>query len=375
MAAALDGILVLALEQAVAAPLCTVRLADAGARVIKVERPVGETARHYDYVVDGTCTYFAWLNRGKESAVLDLKGADDMALFRRMLSRADVLVQNLVPGAMDRMGLDNATLRRDFPQLISVAVQGYGRDTDYADMKAYDLLVQAESGLCAITGTPQEPAKAGVPVADVATGGCAHAAVLEALIERGRTGTGQCIEVAMFDALADWMTVPFLHYEHAGTETARHGMSHATVYPYRPYACRDGSVIIAVQNNDQWERLCLKVFDRPDLHAHPDFASNAQRIANRTAVDNALAPLFARMTVAETIAACDAGGIAWSRYREARELGAHPALRRVEVTLENGNTVSLPRPSGRGTDFAPGALPRLGEHTQSIRQEFRDKSS
>ena len=375
MAAALDGILVLTLEQAVAAPLCTVRLADAGARVIKIERPVGETARHYDYVVDGTCTYFAWLNRGKESAILDLKAADDMALFRRMLSRADVLVQNLVPGAMDRMGFDHASLRRDFPRLISVNIQGYGGDTSYAHMKAYDLLVQAESGLCAVTGTPQEPAKAGVPVADVATGGCAHAAVLEALIERGRTGTGKCIEVAMFDALADWMTVPFLHYEHAGMETARYGMSHATVYPYRPYTCRDGSVIIAVQNNDQWERLCLGVFDRPDLCAHPDFATNAQRIANREKVDAALAPLFAQMTVDETITACDAGGVAWSRYREARELGKHPALRRVDVTLENGGTVSLPRPSGRGSDFAPGRLPGLGEHTEKIRREFKDAPS
>ena len=370
MTGALDGILVLTLEQAVAAPLCTVRLADAGARVIKIERPAGETARHYDYVVDGTCTYFAWLNRGKESAVLDLKAADDMALFRRMLAKADVLVQNLVPGAMDRLGLSNAKLRRDFPRLISVAVQGYGSDTDYAHMKAYDLLVQAESGLCAITGTPEEPAKAGVPVADVATGGNAHAAVLEALIGRERTGTGQCIEVSMFDSLADWMTVPFLHHEHAGTETARYGMSHATVYPYRPYACRDGAIIIAVQNNDQWSRLCLRVFDKPDLHQRPEFATNAQRIENRSAVDAVIAPLFAPLTVAEAIQACETGGIAWSNFREARELGTHPALRRVSVPLDNGGSVSLPRPAGRDEAFEPGPLPALGQHTDAIRKEF-----
>lgn len=370
MTRALEGVLVLALEQAVAAPLCTVRLADAGARVIKIERPEGETARHYDYVVDGTCTYFAWLNRGKESAVLDLKDSRDMALFHRMLAKADVLVQNLAPGALDRLGLGDAVIRRDFPRLITVSIKGYGSDTDYAQMKAYDLLVQAESGLCAITGTPQEPAKAGVPVADVATGGAAHAAVLEALIERARTGSGKCIEVAMFDTLADWMAVPFLHYEHGGTETERHGMSHATVYPYRPYDCRDGAVLIAVQNNTQWERLCTKVFDRPDLCSHPRFASNAQRIAHRAEVDREIAPLFAELTVAETIAACEAGGIAWSKFREARELGSHPALRRVEVPTENGGAVSLPRPAGRDIGFIAGPLPGLGAHTDAVRKEF-----
>ena len=370
MSGALDGVLVLALEQAVAAPLCTVRLADAGARVIKIERPEGETARHYDYGVGGTCTYFAWLNRGKESAVLDLKAANDLALFKRMLARADVLVQNLAPGAMDRLGLGDDLLRRDFPQLIAVSILGYGRDTDYARMKAYDLLVQAESGLCAVTGTPESPAKAGVPIADVATGGNAHAAVLEALIARGRSGQGQCIEVSMFDGLADWMTVPFLHHEHMNQPTMRHGMSHATVYPYRPYDCRDGAVIIAVQNNDQWRRLCLRVFDRPDLHQHPDFATNAQRIAHRAEVDAALAPLFDELTVAEAVTRCEAGGIAWSRYREAAELNSHPALRRAPVTLESGETVTIPRPAGRGADFRGGRLPALGEHTDKIRAEF-----
>ena len=367
---ALDGVLVVALEQAVAAPLCTVRLADAGARVIKIERAEGETARHYDYAVHGTCTYFAWLNRGKESAVLDLKTAEDMALFRRLLSQADVLVQNLVPGAMDRMGLGDDALRQDFPQLIAVSILGYGRDTPYAQMKAYDLLVQAESGVCAVTGPPDAPSKVGVPVADLATGSHAHAAVLEALIQRGRTGDGQCIEVSMFDGLADWMTVPFLHAEYSGQETQRHGMAHATVYPYRPYECRDGAILIAVQNNDQWARLCLNVFDEPSLHARSDLATNAQRIANRTDVDAALIPLFSDLTTAEAIARCEAGGIAWSRYREARALNDHPALRRVPVRLETGETVTIPRPAGRDGAFAPGSLPALGAHTQKLREEF-----
>jgi len=240
----LSGLLVVALEQAVAAPLCTVRLADAGARVIKIERAGGETARGYDSAVQGSSAYFTWLNRGKESAVLDLKGAD-LGLLYAMLARADVLVQNLIPGALARLGLTPEVLATRFPRLIAVSINGYGQDTAYAPMRAYDMLVQAESGLCAVTGTPDTPSKIGVSAADIATGMTAQAAVLEALIARGKTGLGQQIEIAMFDAMADWMTVPLLHYEQAGRETLRHGLSHASIYPYRPFACADGSLIVA----------------------------------------------------------------------------------------------------------------------------------
>lgn len=368
--AALDGILVLALEQAVAAPLCTVRLADAGARVIKIERPEGETARHYDYGVDGTCSYFAWLNRGKQSAVLDLKDTTDFELFRRMLAKADVLVQNLAPGALDRMGLSSDVLKRDYPRLIAVSICGYGTETSYAQMKAYDLLVQAESGICAVTGTPENPSKAGVPIADLATGGNAHAAVLEALIERGITGQGKSVEIAMFDSLADWMAVPFLHHEHMGRETGRHGMAHATVYPYRPYDCSDGAVLIAVQNNAQWKRLCMDVLGQPSLFANAEFATNDQRTQNRAAVDAALEPLFAAMTCAEMIARCTSAGIAWARYRSMADFTEHPALQRMTVTLENGAVADLPRPAGRDADFAPGPLPALGAQTKAVRDEF-----
>lgn len=371
---ALDGILVIAIEQAVAAPMCTVRLADAGARVIKIERPEGETARHYDYAVEGSCTYFTWLNRGKESAVLDLKTDTDMALMHRMLGQADVLVQNLAPGAMERLGLSNAVLRRDYPQLIAVSICGYGTDTDYARMKAYDLLVQAESGLCAITGTQQDPCKVGAPVADVATGANAHAAVLEALIARGRTGTGQCIEVAMFDGLADWMTVPFLHHEYAGTTTQRHGMSHATVYPYRPYQCADGALLLAVQNNQQWARFCTKALHRPDLMVRTDFATNADRVDHRAALDAELVPWFVSQTVAGAISKLDSAGIAWARYRDVAGLAEHPALRRTRVTLENGAKVDIPRPAARDNSFRPGPLPALGADTQKIRAEFGETS-
>ena len=243
---ALDGLLVVAIEQAVAAPMCTVKLADAGARVIKIERAEGETARNYDASVKGTSAYFAWLNRGKESVVLDLKSDGDLAILRNMLAQADVLVQNLAPGALSRMGLGVDVLTEKFPKLISVSIVGYGQDTTYASMKAYDMLVQAESGLCAVTGTADSPSKVGVSIADITTGLNAHAAVLEALIERDWNDKGQHIEIAMFDGMADCMAVPLLHFEHARRVTARHGLSHASIYPYRPYKCADGTVIVAV---------------------------------------------------------------------------------------------------------------------------------
>lgn len=367
---ALDGVLVIAIEQAVAAPLCTVRLADAGARVIKIERPEGETARNYDEAVKGTSAYFVWLNRGKQSAVLDLKTAEDMALLRRMLAEADVLVQNLAPGAMARLGLSEEVLASMFPQLISVAIQGYGQDTDYADMKAYDMLVQAESGLCAVTGTADTPSKIGVSAADIATGSNAHAAILEALIERGKTGRGQSIEIAMFDGIADWMAVPLLHYEHAGIETGRYGLSHASIYPYRPFACADGSIVIAVQNNGEWTKLCCDALEMPDLLEREEFSSNPQRVLNRAALDAELEPVFAEMTTEDAIARCTSAGIAWSRYTELRDLGGHKALRRMDVTLPDGQSTSLPRPAGRAVDFTADKLPALGEHTAAIRREF-----
>lgn len=367
---ALDGILVVALEQAVAAPLCTVRLADSGARVIKIEREGGETARHYDNAVAGHSTYFTWLNRGKESAVLDLKSEGDFGLFLRLLARADVFVQNLVPGAMERMGLSAPELRKRFPRLISVSIAGYGRDTTYADMRAYDLLVQAESGICALTGTPETPSKVGVPVADIGAGSNAHAAVLEALIERNSTGKGRAIEISMFDAMADWMSVPLLHYEHGGHEAGRHGLSHAAISPYRPFACSDGTLILAVQTQREWEALCRDVVRKPDLLERPEFATNPLRLDNKAALDSELEAVFATLSVAEAVERCKSAGIAWGQLSELRDLDAHPALRQVQIDLGGGTLVSLPRPAGRDAAFAPGPVPALGQHTDSIRQEF-----
>jgi itaconate CoA-transferase len=365
----LAGITVIALEQAVAAPLCTVRLVDGGARVIKVERPGGETARHYDSTVHGHSAYFAWLNRGKESVELDLKSSDDFELLCRMLKRADVLVQNLLPGALSRLGLSPEVLAEQFPRLIVASIVGYGQDTPYADMRAYDLLVQAETGLCAVTGTVEEPAKVGVSAADIATGMNAHALILEALIARSVSGRGTHLEVSMFDSVADWMTTPLLHLEQAGRETGRFGMRHASIYPYGSFGCADGEIVIAVQTDDEWRRLC-EAMERTELLMRDEFRHNAQRVAHRAQLDTELQPWFASRAVADVVSRVDAAGVAWSIRRELADVGSHPALRRVEVHTPEGKSVLLPRPAGRDAFLETNAFPSIGQHTDAIRAEF-----
>lgn len=367
----LEGLFVVSIEQAVAAPLCTVRLADAGARVVKIERPEGETARHYDSAVEGMSAYFVWLNRGKESAVLDLKAEHDLALLHRMVARADVLVQNLAPGAIDRLGLSADVIAERFPRLIAINIVGYGQDTPYAAMRAYDMLVQAESGICAVTGTPDTPSKVGVSVADIATGMNAHAAILEALLARQKTGRGRIVEIAMFDAMADWMTVPLLHYEYAGRETQRYGLAHASIYPYRPYACRDGSVVVSIQQNNEWKRFCTLVLQRQDLFADERFATNAWRVANRTALDAEIEPIFAAIDCEAAIDRLDEAQIAWGRVSAMRDLPHHKALRRTEVALPDGRRIPVPIPAGRSEGFATvPSVPALGADTDRIRSEF-----
>jgi crotonobetainyl-CoA:carnitine CoA-transferase CaiB-like acyl-CoA transferase len=364
----LEGLLVVAIEQAVAAPTCTVRLADAGARVIKIERREGETARHYDKAVHGTSAYFAWLNRGKESVVLDLKGNDDIALARRMIERADVFVQNLAPGAGARLGLGSRELTETHPKLIAVDIVGYGQDTANRDMRAYDMLVQAEAGICAVTGTQEHPCKVGVSIADIGTGMNAYAAILEALLERGRTGRGQGIEVAMFDSMADWMAVPLLHYEYQGHETPRSGLSHASIYPYAAYQCIDGEIVISIQNPSEWLRLCADVLHRPELAEDPLYATNPDRVKNRCSLDEIIVPFFAAMTRAEAIAFLSGASIAWSRVSTVADLASHPALRRVEVPGETGTFSCVAPPTRRG--LVAGPVPRLGQHTDAVRAEF-----
>jgi crotonobetainyl-CoA:carnitine CoA-transferase CaiB-like acyl-CoA transferase len=368
----LQGLVVIAIEQAVAAPLCTVRLADAGARVIKIERLEGETARNYDATVQGMSAYFVWLNRGKESTALDLKSDGDLALLHRMVAKADVLVQNLAPGAIDRLGLASRELADKFPQLIMVNIVGYGQDTAYANMRAYDMLVQAESGICSVTGTPDQPCKVGVSAADIATGMNAYAAILEALIERQQIGRGRVIEIAMFDGMADWMAVPMLHFEHAGQETGRHGLAHASIYPYRPFVCKSGgAVVISIQQNSEWSRFCSQVLERPELFSDMRFTSNSSRVANRTALDAEIEPIFASMDCEEAIRRLEAAQIAWGRLTEACDLPQHPALRHMKVALPTGETIIVPRPSGwDGRRSGLPKVPALGADTDKIRAEF-----
>jgi itaconate CoA-transferase len=365
---ALKGLLVVAIEQAVAAPLCTLRLADGGARVIKIERDGGETARHYDSAVNGTSAYFAWLNRGKQSAALDIKAPVDRAIIETMLSRADVLVQNLAPGAATRLGLDAAAAVARHPRLIGVDICGYGQDSAARDMRAYDLLVQAESGLCAITGTADAMARVGVSVADIATGMNAHAAILEALIARGRTGQGRAIEIAMFDSLADWMAVPLLHLQHLGRETGRHGIAHAAIQPYAAYPCADGEIIISIQSPAEWRRLCDQVLDNPALASDPRFADNPARVVHREALTAIIAGVFARAPRAAVIARLEAAQIAWGRVSSLADVVAHPALRTIAAQVPGGD-FSLPRPAGRD-DALPTDVPAWGRDTAAIRAEF-----
>jgi len=368
----LAGLLVVAIEQAVAAPMCTQRLADAGARVIKIERTGGETARHYDRAVHGTSAYFAWLNRGKESAVLDLKNADDLAIVRRMAEQADVLVSNFARGAVDRLGLGFDDLKTANPKLIAVQIAGYGGDTPFANARAYDALVQAESGVCAVTGTPDTAVKVGVSLADIACGMNAHAAVLEALIARSISGHGRAIEMTLFDTMADWMNVPMMHYEHLGREVPRSGLAHASIYPYGPVQCSDGQVMVVVQNPAEWKRFCAVALERPDLESDPRFHDNPARDENRAALDAEMVPVFSQLTCDETLARLESGNLAGARINTVSGVSEHRALRRAKARVEGGGFAFAAPPLR--PDVEVRAVPTVGAHTDAIRREFGPKA-
>jgi itaconate CoA-transferase len=368
----LEGLLVVAMEQAVAAPTCTQKLADAGARVIKIERAEGDFARGYDKAAAGQSSYFVWLNRGKESIVLDIKRPEDKALLGRMVAKADVFVQNLAPGAMARAGFGAAELRARHPRLITVDISGYGEEGEYARMKAYDLLVQAESGLASINGHPAGPGRVGVSVVDIATGMNAHAAVLEALIARGITGQGTGVAVSLFDAMADWMNVPLLFFEGTGRAPERMGLAHPSLSPYGAFATSDGVlVLISIQNEREWAQFCAGVLGEPGLPAREGWRSNTERVANRAAVDAHVAAAFARLTRAEAAARLDVAGTAYGFVNGVAEFARHPALRRIKAATPNG-PVSLAAPAPRLTGLArpAGRVPALGEHGAAIRVEF-----
>ncbi|MBN9508563.1 MAG: CoA transferase [Alphaproteobacteria bacterium] len=364
--------LVLTLEQAVAAPFCSARLADAGARVIKVERAEGDFARLYDRAVHGLSSYFVWLNRGKQSLVADIKRAEDAALLHRILARADVFIQNLAPGAAARAGFDSAALRAQHPRLITLDITGYGDSGDYATMKAYDLLVQAESGLASVTGLPAGPGRVGVSVCDIACGMAGNAAILEALIERGRTGRGKGLKVSLFDGMADWMNVPLLCFEGTGIAPPRMGLAHPSICPYGAFACADGAlVLISIQNEREWAVFCTHFLDEPDLPQRQGFDSNVNRCANRAHVDGHIAAAFGRHDRAEVTARLRAANTAYGFVNDVAALARHPALRRITVTTPGG-TASLAAPPVIASDGAPplGPVPAIGAHTAAIRDEF-----
>lgn len=368
---ALDGILVVALEQAVAAPLASARLAEAGARVIKIERSEGDFARGYDAVVQGDSAYFVWLNRGKESLVLDIKQPDDAALLARLLDRADVFIQNLAPGAAARAGFGAAELRARNPRLICCDISGYGSTGPGKDMKAYDLLIQCEAGLASITGTPDAPGRVGVSAADIACGMNAHAAILEALLARERSGQGAALEISLFDSIAEWMAVPLLHHDYGGKAPARVGLNHPSIAPYGAFACADGEVVIAVQNEREWQRLCATVLEQSEMASDPRFGSNALRVSNRPALEQAITAVLSGLTRAEAIARLEKAWIAYASVNDVAGLSRHSQLRRVTAQAPHG-PVELPASPAIGLDRSEAipAVPALGAQSQAIRSEF-----
>jgi crotonobetainyl-CoA:carnitine CoA-transferase CaiB-like acyl-CoA transferase len=368
----LEGLLVVAMDQAVAAPYCASRLADAGARVIKVERPEGDFARGYDTVANGLSSYFVWLNRGKESICLDIKKPEDKALLERMIAKADVFIQNLAPGALKRAGFGSAELRARHPRLITVDISGYGEEGDYATMKAYDLLVQAESGLAYITGRPEGPGRVGVSACDIACGMHAYAAVLEALLSRAITGRGKGIAVSLFDGMADWMTVPLLQYEGTGKNPPRIGLAHPSICPYGAFATKDGQeVLIAIQNEREWASFCAHFLDEPDLPRQPGFTDNNDRVAHRPMVDAHIQRMFSTLTREECAAKLRRANTAYGFVNDCGGLQRHPALKRMPVETEKGPVLVAQPPARLSDGVRPfGKVPALDEHGAAIRAEF-----
>ena len=372
----LDGVLVVSLEQAVAAPFATRQLADLGARVIKVERAgTGDFARDYDQTVHGQSSYFIWLNRGKESVELDVKSERGQQLLAAMLDRADVFVQNLAPGAAGRLGLAAEQLMARHQRLICCSVSGYGPDGPYQHKKAYDLLVQCEAGLLSVTGTPESAAKAGISVADIAAGMYAFTGVLTALYQRERTGLGTSVEVAMLDALGEWMSQPYYYSVYGGQPARRTGARHASISPYGPYAVADGQVFLGLQNEREWAVLCREILHQPELIEDGRFATNSDRVAHDDQLTMIIETALRRVPASQLEARLDAAGIANARLRTPAEFAAHPQLaardRWRDVATPAGPVRALlPPVTLPGREAAMGGVPVLGQHTAAIFAEF-----
>lgn len=373
----LDGLTVVSLEHAITAPFCTRQLADLGARVIKIERPgEGDFARHYDTRVRGLASYFVWNNRSKESLTLDLKHSGAGEVLARLLAKADVLVQNLAPGAAARLGLSYPQLHAKFPRLIVCDISGYGSDGPYRDKKAYDLLIQSESGFLSVTGTPDEAARAGISIADISAGMYAYTGILTALIQREKSGEGSHIDISMLESLVEWMSYP-LYYAFGGAEPpARTGAFHATIYPYGPFPCADGSMLmLGLQNEREWTAFCEVVLERPELSDEPRFASPHQRSAARDQLHGMVCEIFSRLPRQEIVARLERARIATANLNDMHAIWAHPQLkargRWTEVETPSGSIPALLPPGlPEGCEARIDPVPALGQHTDAILQEL-----
>jgi formyl-CoA transferase len=371
----LQGLTVIAVEQAVAAPFCSSRLADAGADVIKVERPEGDFARSYDAAAKGQSSYFVWLNRGKDSVVIDLATKQGRQSLEVLISGADVLLQNLKPGSMEKLGFAPARLCRDYPRLICCTISGFGDDGPYAHRKAYDLLIQAESGLASITGGADGPSRVGLSIVDIATGATAHAAILEALIARSRDGSGADIRISMFDVMADWLAVPLLNAE-AGNPPQRMGLAHPSIAPYGVFRSADGrDILISIQSEREWKKLCADVLGQPDLPGDVRFANMVERVRNRELTDKTVGDIFATMSRDQLLKRLSDADIAFAEVNTMADLAVHPHLRRIEVATPAG-PVSYPAPAPIFVDQPRqyGAVPGIGEHADRGIGEHADRA-
>jgi crotonobetainyl-CoA:carnitine CoA-transferase CaiB-like acyl-CoA transferase len=373
----LDGVLVVTVEQAVAAPYTSCRLADAGARVIKVERPEGDFARNYDSNALGNSAYFVWLNRGKESVSLDLKNKDDFLLFKNIISKADILIQNLAPGAFDRLGLDLKELRKEYPRLITCSISGFGDDGPYKNQKAYDMLIQAETGVIDITGHPDKDgfdgrAKVGPSVCDISAGMTAYQAILQALIKRGITGEGRHISVSMFNSLADWMNPFYLGYVYNQKTPKRNGMTHPIIVPYGAYSCKDNlTILIAIQNDREWVNLCKIVLEDEHMAYDSKFKTNSDRVLNRELTEKIIQDKFMKFEREELISKLEKASVAYGRISDMEQLKNHPQNNFLEIDTKNG-VVKVLGPGAIHDNYIPtvNKMPELNEHGEMIRAEF-----
>lgn len=375
----LEGLLVLSVEQAVAVPLCTARLVDAGARVIKIERPEGDFARGYDHAAHGDSSYFVWTNQGKESVVVDFKTEEGATQLEQLIAKADVLVQNLAPGAMQRAGFGSADLRARYPRLITCDLTGYGDSEAMQGMKAYDFLVQAESGMVNISGGPGEMGRIGISICDIGAGVTAHAAIVEALLLRERSGEGSGVNVSLFDVAAEWMTVPLVHHDYGDGGPTRQGLRHPSIAPYGAYESSDGTAtIVSIQNEREWARFCADVLHKPGMGQDERFASNNLRVANRAIMDEEILAVTRSLSTTEFRSRLRETAIAYGGINTLEDLSTHPALRRKTVATSEGRTLEIPAPPIRrsgDTGETGGRAPAVGSHTRAVLAELSESDS